>query len=81
MAEVRKALDDFLKKIVEKQELNVVVKNFEKTIKNLHSYVRSKFTSIEDTDDAMLSKRPLLTDKCASCERGLKNIINLRASD
>lgn len=63
-----------LKKVAEKEELRVALKHFEKLIKNLHSYIKNKFTLAEETDDAMLTKKPLLSAKCASCERGLKNI-------
>ncbi len=36
--------------------------------------MKSKFSIVEDNDDAMLSKRPLGGFSCASCEKGLKNI-------
>jgi len=63
--------------MAEKEELKVVVKHFDKMIKNLHAYIKTKFSMAEDTDDAMLSKKPYLNAKCASCEKNLKNISGL----
>lgn len=74
MVEVNKSLQKMLKKVAEKEELKIAMKYFEKLITNLHAYIKNKFTLTEDTDDAMLTKKPLLQAKCASCERNLKNL-------
>lgn len=63
--------------MAEKEELRVIMKHFDKLIKNLHSYIRNKFTMVEENDDAMLSKKPLTSMKCASCDKNLKNMTAL----
>ena len=66
-----------IKKLAEKEEVKSVVKHFDKMIKNLHQYVKNKFSMAEETDDAMLSKKPLGGYSCASCEKSLRNISGL----
>lgn len=46
----------------------------DKQIKNLHAYVKNKFQMVEENDDAILSKRPLMGGfSCASCEKKITN--------
>lgn len=63
-----------MKRVAEKQELQTVVKHFDKLIKNLHAYIKNKFSMAEDNDDAMLSKRPLGGFSCGSCEKQIRNL-------
>jgi hypothetical protein len=74
LEEAEKQHTKLLRKVAEKDELKAVAKHFEKLIKNLHSYIKNKFSLVEDTDDAMLSKKPLTGFKCASCEKHLRNL-------
>jgi hypothetical protein len=43
--------------MAEKEELKTVVKHFDKVFKNLHSYIKTKFSMAEDTDDAMFTTK------------------------
>ena len=43
-------------------------------IKNLHQYVKNKFSIAEEADEAMLSKKPLGGYSCASCEKQIRNL-------
>lgn len=58
-----------LKRLAEKEELKTVVKHFDKLIKNLHVYIKNKFSMVEENDDAILTKKPLGGYSCASCEK------------
>jgi hypothetical protein len=43
--------------MAEKEELKILAQHFDKIIKNLHSFIKNKFSLVEDNDDAMLSKK------------------------
>ena len=58
-----------LKRLAEKEELKTVVKHFDKLIKNLHVYIKNKFSMVEENDDAILTKKSLGGYSCASCEK------------
>mmetsp|Transcript_24214 Transcript_24214/g.23792 ORF Transcript_24214/g.23792 Transcript_24214/m.23792 type:complete len:108 (+) Transcript_24214:2021-2344(+) len=45
-------------------------------IKNLHAYIKNRFMMLEESDDAILSKKPLTGLKCGSCERTLRNVFS-----
>lgn len=54
-----------------------MVKHFDKLIKNLHTYIKNKFSMVEDNDDAILSKKPLGGFSCVSCDKQIKNMSHL----
>lgn len=63
-----------VKRMAEKVELTVQIQKVDKQIKNLHAYVKNKFQMVEENDDAILSKRPLMGGfSCASCEKKITN--------
>ena len=74
MLEVEQVLEKIIKKMADKEELKQTIKHFEKMVKNLHQYMKAKFSALEDEDDVMLSKRPLQGFACASCEKGVKKM-------
>jgi len=71
---VQAILTKVLKRFVDKDEFKQVTNYFEKMIKNLHAYMKSRFSMAEENDDAMLTKKPLGGFSCASCEKHLKNV-------
>lgn len=63
-----------LKKVAEKEELKVIMKHFDKLIKDLYQYIRNKFSLVDDNEEAMLSKKPVYNQKCASCDKTLRHL-------
>lgn len=74
LAESKKQQQILFKKMAEKEELRATIKHFDQLIKNIHEYIKERFDKFEENDDALLQKKPYAGIKCASCEKGLKNI-------
>ncbi len=55
--ECEKSQLKLIKRVAEKEELKTAVKHFDKIIKNLHVYIKSKLSQAGDVDDPMLSKK------------------------
>eukprot|EP00347_Sterkiella_histriomuscorum_P013450 403364665 len=81
LMECDKLQQKVLKRVAEKQELQAVVKHFDKLIKNLHTYIKNKFSMVEENDDAILSKKPLGGFSCVSCDKQIKNLSLLANGD
>lgn len=67
----------FTKQFADKNETKKALKALEKQIKNLYELLMSRQSPSKD--DAMFSKRPLLGNSCASCEKDLVNLQGIQA--
>jgi hypothetical protein len=71
--EIEKFVAGINKRFLDKAETKKTFKMFERQLKNIFEIIVNKFED-ENTQDAMLSKKPLGGWSCVSCAKNLTNL-------